>query len=51
MARKSKFRHISAQQEIKLKIYKTGAYVRLSVLDGHKESSDSIENQEAMNRL
>lgn len=50
MARKSKFRHISAQQEIKLKIYKTGAYVRLSVLDGHKESSDSIENQEAMLR-
>ena len=31
-----------------LRVYNTGAYVRLSVLDGHKEDSDSIENQQDM---
>lgn len=33
-----------------LRVYQVGAYVRLSVLDGHRENSDSIENQEALLR-
>lgn len=49
MARKSKFRTVVAEPP-KLRIYNTGAYVRLSVLDGHQCDSDSIENQEALVR-
>ena len=36
------------QEKPKLRVYSTGAYVRLSVLDGHQCDSDSIENQEAL---
>lgn len=36
--------------ELPMRIYKTGGYVRLSVLDGNKGDSDSIENQESMLR-
>lgn len=50
MARKSKFRP-SGSETPKLRIYRTGAYVRLSVLDGHQSDSDSIENQEALLRI
>lgn len=50
MARKSKFRQAPIPQETKRRVYKAGAYVRLSVLNGHRENSDSIENQEAMLR-
>lgn len=49
MARKSKFRTVVAEPT-KLRIYSTGAYIRLSVLDGHQCDSDSIENQEALVR-
>lgn len=34
----------------KLRVYSTGGYVRLSVLDGNKSDSDSIENQESILR-
>ena len=50
MARKSKFRQAPIPQETKPRVYKAGAYVRLSVLNGHREDSDSIENQESMLR-
>ena len=50
MARKSKFRQAPIPQETKRRVYKAGAYVRLSVLNGHRENSDSIENQEAILR-
>lgn len=49
MARKSKFRTVVTEPP-KLRIYSTGAYIRLSVLDGHQCDSDSIENQEALVR-
>lgn len=49
MARKSRFR-APVQEKPKLRVYSTGAYVRLSVLDGHQCDSDSIENQEALVR-
>lgn len=49
MARKSRFR-VPVQEKPKLRVYSTGAYVRLSVLDGHQCDSDSIENQEALVR-
>ena len=49
MARKSRFR-TPVQETPKLRVYSTGAYVRLSVLDGHQCDSDSIENQEALVR-
>ena len=47
MARKSRFR-APVQEKPKLRVYSAGAYVRLSVLDGHQCDSDSIENQEAV---
>jgi len=50
MARKSRFRPTLVPQESRLRVYKVGAYVRLSVLDGHREDSDSIANQEALLR-
>lgn len=49
MARKSKFRNIT-QETPKPRVYHAGAYVRLSVLDGHQRDSDSIENQELLVR-
>lgn len=49
MARKSRFR-APVQEKPKLRVYSTGAYVRLSVLDGPQCDSDSIENQEALVR-
>ncbi|WP_320951627.1 recombinase family protein, partial [Hungatella effluvii] len=49
MARKSRFRTAAAEPP-KLRVYNTGAYIRLSVLDGHQCDSDSIENQEALVR-
>ena len=49
MARKSRFR-APVQEKPKLRVYSAGAYVRLSVLDGHQCDSDSIENQEALVR-
>lgn len=50
MARKSKFRQPAVTLSPNLRVYQVGAYVRLSVLDGHRENSDSIENQEALLR-
>lgn len=50
MARKSKFRQPAVALTPNLRVYQVGAYVRLSVLDGHRENSDSIENQEALLR-
>lgn len=50
MARKSKFRQSAVTLSPNLRVYQVGAYVRLSVLDGHRENSDSIENQEALLR-
>lgn len=47
MARKSKFRMVNTEPP-KPRIYSTGAYVRLSVLDGHQSDNDSIKNQEAL---
>lgn len=47
MARKSKFRK-TVESAPKFRIYSTGIYVRLSVLDGHQDHSDSIRNQEAL---
>lgn len=48
MARTSRNR-ISAVLDIpKMKVFSTGVYVRLSVVDGSKTDSDSIKNQEAM---
>lgn len=49
MARKSKFRD-TAPETPTLRVYRVGAYVRLSVLDGHQSDSDSIENQESLVR-
>lgn len=49
MARKSKFRMADAEPP-RLRVYSTGAYVRLSVLNGHQSDSDSIDNQEALLR-
>lgn len=49
MARKSKFRNTTPEIPKSL-VYNVGAYVRLSVMDGHQSNSDSIENQEALLR-
>lgn len=46
MARKSRFVAPGAAIEPSHRIYRTALYVRLSVLDGNREDSDSIENQE-----
>ncbi|MDR2023849.1 MAG: recombinase family protein [Hungatella sp.] len=48
MARTSRNRTVTVTDIPELQVYSTGAYVRLSVLDGNKTDSDSIENQEAM---
>lgn len=45
MARKSRFVALDTA-EVSFRVYHTALYVRLSVLDGNREGSDSIENQE-----
>lgn len=50
MGRKSKCKATLESQKPEQRVYHTGAYVRLSVVDGRREDSDSIENQEAMLR-